>query len=58
MNQYEYRGGVHREGKGWRYGGEDKGDKNKRTRKEVVGCVQAVVGRKNFLVQFKDSQKE
>ena len=24
----------------------------RRTRKEVVGCVQAVVGKKNFLVQF------
>ena len=27
-------------------------------RKEVVGCVQAVLGKKKFLVQFKDGQKK
>ena len=29
-----------------------------RMKKEVVGCVQSVVGRKNFLVQFEDVQKK
>ena len=26
--------------------------------KEVMGCVQAVVGKKNVLVQFEDGQKK
>ena len=30
----------------------------KRTRKEVVGCVQSVVGKKKFLVQLEDRQKK
>ena len=30
----------------------------RRTRKEVVGCVQDVVGKKNFLVQFEDGQNK
>ena len=29
-----------------------------RTRKEVVGCLQAVVGKKTLLVQFKYGQKK
>ena len=29
-----------------------------RIRKEVVGCVYAVVGKENFLVQFEDGQKK
>ena len=28
--------------------------RSSRIRKEVVGCVQSVVGKKNFLVKFKD----
>ena len=32
--------------------------RSRRTRKEVVGCVQDVVGKKNFLGQFKDRQKK
>ena len=31
---------------------------NRRMRKDVVGCVQAVVGKKNFLVQFEDVKKK
>ena len=31
---------------------------NGRTRKEVVGYVQSMVGKKNFLVQFEDGQKK
>ena len=30
----------------------------RRTRKEVVGCVHSVVGKKKFLVLFEDSQKK
>ena len=30
----------------------------RRTGKEVVGCVQDVVGEKEFLVQFEDGQKK
>ena len=29
-----------------------------RMSKEVVGCLQAVVGKKKFLVQFEDGQKK
>ena len=32
--------------------------RSRSTRKEVVGCVQSVVGKKKFLVQFKDWQKK
>ena len=31
---------------------------SRRTTKEVVGCVQSVVGKNNFLVLFKDGQKK
>ena len=31
--------------------------RSRRMRKEVVGCVQSVVGKKKLLVQFKDGQK-
>ena len=30
----------------------------RRTRKEVVGCVRSVVGKKKFLVLFEDGQKK
>ena len=30
----------------------------RRMRKEVVGCVQSVVGKKKLLVQFEDGQKK
>ena len=32
--------------------------RSRRMRKEVVGCVQDVVGKKRFLVQFGDGQKK
>ena len=32
--------------------------RSRRMRKEVVGCVQSVVGKKKFLVLFKDGQKK
>ena len=32
--------------------------RSRRMRKEVVGCVQSVVGMNNFLIQFKDGQKK
>ena len=32
--------------------------RSRRMRKEVVGCVKSVVGKKNFLVQFDDGQKK
>ena len=32
--------------------------RSRRMRKEVVGCVQSVVGKNNFLVLFEDGQKE
>ena len=32
--------------------------RSRRMRKEVVGCVQSVVGKKNFLVQFEYQQKK
>ena len=32
--------------------------RTRRMRKEVVGCVHAVAGKKNFLVQFEDDQKK
>ena len=32
--------------------------RSRRTRKEVVGYVQAVAGKKKFLVQLKDGQKK
>ena len=32
--------------------------RTRRMRKEVVGCVQSVVGKNNFLVLFKDGQKK
>ena len=32
--------------------------RSRRTRKEVVGCVQSVVGKNNFLVQFECGQKK
>ena len=32
--------------------------RSRRMRKEVVGCFQDVVGKKNFLVQFEDGQKK
>ena len=31
--------------------------RSRRTRKEVVGCVQAVIGNNKYLLQFKDRQK-
>ena len=31
---------------------------SRRIRKEVVGCVQAVVGKKKFVVQFEDGKKK
>ena len=31
--------------------------RSRRIRKDVVGCVQAVVGNKKFLVQFEDGKK-
>ena len=30
----------------------------RKTRKDVVVCVQAVAGKKNFLIQFEDGQKK
>ena len=30
----------------------------RRTRKYVMGCIQSVVGKKNFLIQFEDGQKK
>ena len=32
--------------------------RSRRTRKEVVGCVQRVVGKTNFLFLFEDGQKK
>ena len=32
--------------------------RSRRTRKELVGCVQCVVEKKNFLVIFEDGQKK
>ena len=32
--------------------------RSRRMRKEVVGCVQSVVGKKKLLVQFKDGQRK
>ena len=32
--------------------------RSRRIRKEVVGCVQDVVGKKKFLVKFEDGQKK
>ena len=32
--------------------------RSRRTRKEVVGCVQSVVGNNKFLVLFEDGQKK
>ena len=32
--------------------------RRRRMSKEVVGCVQSVVGKKNFLVLFEDGQKK
>ena len=32
--------------------------RSRRTRKDVVGCVQSGVGFKNFPVQFEDGQKK
>ena len=32
--------------------------RSRRMRKEVVGCVQSLVGKKKFLVVFKDGQKK
>ena len=31
--------------------------RSRMTRKEVVGCVQSVMGKKKFLVQFEDGKK-
>ena len=31
--------------------------RSRRTRKEAVGCVEAMVGNKKFLVRFKDGQR-
>ena len=46
-------GGIHGNNKGWI---EEKAKvrKIRRPRKEVLGCVQAVVGKKKFWVRFKD----
>ena len=33
-------------------------ERTKRLRKEVMGCVQSVVGKKNLLVKFEDGQKK
>ena len=32
--------------------------RSRRMRKEVVECVQSVVGKKKFLIQFEDGQKK
>ena len=32
--------------------------RSRRMRKEVVGCVQSVVGNKKFLVKFEDGRKK
>ena len=32
--------------------------RSRKIRKEVVGCVQAVTGKKEFLLQFKDGKKK
>ena len=32
--------------------------RSRKARKEVVGCIQSAVGKKNFLVQFEDGQKK
>ena len=32
--------------------------RSRRTRKELVGCVHSLVGKKKFLVQFEDGQKK
>ena len=32
--------------------------RRRKTRKEVVGCIQSAVGKKNLLVQFEDGQKK
>ena len=33
-------------------------ERSRRVSKEVVGCVQRVVGKKRFLVQFEDGNKK
>ena len=35
-----------------------RGGRSRRTRKEVVGCVHSVVGKKKFLIQFEDGKKK
>ena len=55
--KYEDQGGVHCDRKGWRGGGEYQGGRIRRTRKEVVVCVQSVVGKKKLLIQFEDRNR-
>ena len=57
-DQDEDWGGVRREGGGRRDGGEDKGGENQEDGEiGVTGCVQAVVGKKNYVLQFEHRQK-
>ena len=57
MEQYNVWVGVYCDRKGWMYRGEDRDIRISRMIKKVVRCVQVVVKKKKFIVQFKDKKK-